>query len=707
MLADLTLSLRYIHKYPFVRLVIPWIAGVFFGDYFFEPQADYSLHFLVFVLSGCLSFLFYYLKSYSLRWCFGVSLTGFCVMGGWLSVISQLEKVSHDFPKEESAYRVVLTDYPDEKENTYLCKAFLKERLDTVESHGMNQQVILYVAKDSLAARLQCGDELLVSANIAPPVNQGNFDEFDYERYLLRKGIGGTGYVAMDKWKLLRTGCYTSFQTKATVYRKNVIALYRELGFEGEELAVLSALTIGDQAELSESVLESYAVSGASHILALSGSHIAMLSVLLFFVIRLPAQWGKYGVCLRGGIILLLLWSFAFFTGFSPSVIRSVCMFSMLTLAGIINRKSVTINLLASTAFLMLLCNPVWLFDVGFQLSFLAVAAILLIQPPIHRLITVKSKIGKYVWSVMSVSIAAQLGTAPLVLLYFSRFSTHFLLTNLIVIPLVSLILYVAILVLIFTPITLIQSGLVWILKKMLFMLNAFVRWVEQLPYASIDNIWLYKGEVCLIYLFIMLLFLSFAFRKRMYYNRLIQASLFCLLALCTVHVAMYWNDRPQRSLVFYNVRKCPVVHSIAADGKSWLVYADSSGNRKPLYRTASNYWKHHHLLPPIELTSDYGDRDIQVLNQILTFGKSRVCMISDNRWENKITAAPLSIDYLYLCKGCNGSMKELIKLFTPSCVVLDASLSEYRKKNLSAECHLLGIRLVSLSEEGSVRFLL
>ena len=157
-----------------------------------------------------------------------------------------------------------------------------------------------------------------------------------------------------------------------------------------------------------------------------------------------------------------------------------------------------------------MLCNPVWLFDVGFQLSFVAVISILLLQPLVFRLFTMKTKIGKYVWGILSVSIAAQVGTAPLIMFYFSRFSTHFLLTNLVVIPLVTIILYVAVLMLFLTPVSWLQIWVAEGARKLLEVLNLFVRWVEQLPYSSIDGIWLYPLEVFGIYVVLSLLFYYF-----------------------------------------------------------------------------------------------------------------------------------------------------------------------------------------------------
>lgn len=707
-----------------MRLIIPWIAGVFCGERFFSSSTELIWGILAFILLFALAFFLYFLKRYSLRWCFGVTITALCFTGGWLGITKQFQQTIYTFPQEEAIYRVLITDTPQAKEHTYLCRTLLKEHCDSIGIHPIDRNAILYLKRDSAAAQLRTGDELLVSTRISPPANNKNFDEFDYARYLIRKGICGTGYVASGKWSILSSGgrpLYLSLRPDATnnhylrtsmlylrnianSYREKIISLYRELGFNGDELAVLSALTIGDKTELSESIRESYSVAGASHILALSGLHIGLLYALLLFILQPVAKRGNAGRCLRSVFLIVLLWTFAFFTGFSPSVVRSVTMFSLLALADMFGRQSFSLNTLAATAWFMLLCNPAWLFDVGFQLSFVAVTSILLIQKPIYQLFTIKSRIGKYVWGLMSVSIAAQLGTAPLVLFYFSRFSTHFLLTNLAVIPLVTIILYIAVFMLLLTPISWIQTYVAEGVKKLLEILNLFVRWIEQLPYSSIDGIWLYQLEVFGIYISLFLLF--YYYMNRRYKNLITCLSFILLLATC--HVTMLWIDRPQSSLVFYNVRGCPAVHCIESDGHSWINYVDTLSDKQLLKRAATNYWNHHHLLPSKEITADYKTTTFSRQQQMLSWQGCRICMVTDNRWRNNSTDSVLyTIDYLYLCKGYDGHLEELTRLFVPGCIILDASLSEYRRNRLEDECKQSGLRFISLSEEGSVCFLL
>lgn len=303
-----------------MRLVIPWIAGVFCGERFFDCSMDvlWGVSASIFLL--ILVFLFHFCKHYSQRWCFGAVLTVLCFAGGWTGITWQLQQTQYTFPDDDVIYRALITDTPQPRERTSLCRVLVKEYYDSIGSHPVERKAILYLKQDSAAACLKSGDELLVSTRISPPVNQKNFDEFDYARYLMRRSISGTGYVAAGKWITLRSVqtngvIHLRLRCLADSYREKVIALYRQLGFTGDELAVLSALTIGDKTELSESVRESYSIAGASHILALSGLHIGLLYAFLFFILRPVARKGRTGRCVRSVFLLVLLWAFCLFYG--------------------------------------------------------------------------------------------------------------------------------------------------------------------------------------------------------------------------------------------------------------------------------------------------------------------------------------------------------------------------------------------------------
>lgn len=704
------MSFAFLHRYPFLRLLFPLATGIYVGDELFFRDCELPVG-LVFAIGLPLLVLLiaaYFLKCYAHRWLFGILLFLLFFVSGaaWMNI--QLQQTSVSFAETEAVYHATITEKPEEKERSILCRVELIAANDSADNsialvppHPVT--ALLYLAKDSLSRLLCSGEELLVAARISPPANNGNPDEFDYSCYSTRKGISGTGYVAADSWQKLSHRTTPSLRQQALAWRERVLAIYRNLGFQEDAFAVLSALTVGYKEELSEEIKETYSVSGASHVLALSGLHIGFLyGLLLFCLKRLPDRWK--GVCLfRALVIVALLWSFAFFTGLSPSVVRSVVMCSLFALSGAFGRESFSMNTLSAAAFFMLLCQPAWLFDVGFQLSFCAVAAILLLQPRFYQLLPVSNRVGKSIWGLLSVSIVAQIGTAPLVLLYFSRFSTHFLLTNLVVIPLVSICMYAAVLLLLLTPFPWFQSVVAFGVKGLVELLNSFVRWVEHLPWASLDDVWVYPLEVLTFYLAFLCLLYYWTVRS----GKSLITCLVCALFLCSFHVAMLLNDRPQECLAFYNVRGCPVAHCIAADGRSWLAYGDSLPDEKRLRRVLSRHWQHLHLDDPQPVTADREEPSFSSHNQILSFGGRRVCMVSDNRWRNKWAGQPLYIDYLYLCKGYDGQLEWLSGLFSFQTVILDASLSDYRREAFKKECRQLGVHFISLAEKGSVRFLL
>lgn len=227
--------------------------------------------------------------------------------------------------------------------------SFLKNStLTDVYSHP---QVLLYFQQDSIAATLKRGDRLWIHARIAPPSNKGIPHEFDYARFLQRRGISGTSFIPSGHWRKAGHDSLRTFRQKAADHQEKIVNLYRKLGFQGDELAILSALTVGDKDDLSEDIIETYSITGASHVLALSGLHIGFLYALLWFLTAPIWKRFRFLKLPSLALIIILLWGFAFLTGLSPSVVRSVCMFSILTLSHLQPEKSISANTLAATAF--------------------------------------------------------------------------------------------------------------------------------------------------------------------------------------------------------------------------------------------------------------------------------------------------------------------------------------------------------------------
>lgn len=373
-----------------------------------------------------------------------------------------------------ATYQFVLTDYPSARAKTFRCEA---------------GDVYLYLQPDSTRALPSMGDTVQVRTQLQTP---GFFGDFDYGTYLRRQGIVATGMVWRDRWQTVGKGRPSG----AKKWRHQLVERYRTLGFEGAELGTLSALTLGYKEYLDNDQKRSFRNSGAAHVLAVSGLHTGILYLILLQLLTGFGRWkplyeDRLHRCINSVIVVALMWLYACLTGLTPSVVRSVVMLTLVEVAHMCYRQPISMNTLAAAAFVILAACPNDLFAVSFQLSFAAVAAILLLVPllrdivPIYR-IRNRCVCGfvQFIWDLVVVSLAAQLGTLPISLYYFGQTANYFLLTNLMVIPLTSVIVWLAVAVLTVGWIPCIGMWLVYPLRWAVVGLNTAVGWVEHLPGA-------------------------------------------------------------------------------------------------------------------------------------------------------------------------------------------------------------------------------
>lgn len=499
-----------IQKHPSIRLLLPLVAGIVVGWYLPISHIEWEWVSVIAIFAWGVLVTESVLSKRN-DWVFGSVLNIFLICVGYLLTSWQLTKTEYSFSGKADSYIAVVKEHPQEKPRTYLLLS------DVYEHNGKSHLFLLYIAKDEASASITRNDTILLKTKLQAPSNE-NTGDFDYVSYLKRKGISGTAYIGAKDWKIKGHNSHTSWLQRLQDYREIVINKYKSLGFKDDTLAVLAALTTGVKDDLSDEIRETYSVAGVSHILALSGLHIGLIyGFMLFFLIPL---WKRmpyikpFSIC----FIIVTLWLYAIFTGLSTSVVRSTFMFSVHAIALLREERPATIHILTLTAFGMLLYNPLWIFDVSFQLSFTAVASILTLQPIISAMLPQPSNgIIKKMKDIMTVSIAAQVGTAPLIVLYFHRFSTHFLLSNLLVLPIITIIIYGAVFMLILTPFANLQQWVGDGINCLINFLNGTLHQLTHLPLASIDNLWTNVIEItffyCCIYLFIRYLNLRTASR--------------------------------------------------------------------------------------------------------------------------------------------------------------------------------------------------
>jgi competence protein ComEC len=472
---------------PLLRLAVCLMAGIVIGN---DVEAG---HWLLPVLAGAVVLALLLWKKALLQ---SVAIAVCFVLLGWLLTARQKESLRVQWPEKEVKYEAVVLSEPQEKPKTMAVDIML------VKS---GQKLKGYFYKDERSRGLRIGDGLSIQSRIRENSNWHR-GAFDYRRYLEIHGFTGSTFVSSWKWQKVRVsleGLSRLERTKLYFLRLRTRLLKRLAVDEssGDQYAVVAAMALGDKSALTKELKEVYAVTGASHVLALSGLHLGIIYTLLSLLI-IGRRWQMVSQML----IVLCIWAFVFLVGMSTSVVRSATMLTVYALLSLGYRDKMTVNTLAFTAIVMLMVHPLSLYDVGFQMSFMAVLAILVFMPlleglfPTEYLLTHQSV--RWLWSMVAVSVSAQIGVAPLIAYYFGRFSTFFLLTNFIVIPAATLILWLSPVVLLFPSLAYL---LLYIVKCLNTVLGQMAAWpgasIEALHPTVLQTVMIYVVILCITYI--------------------------------------------------------------------------------------------------------------------------------------------------------------------------------------------------------------
>ena len=413
--------------WPSIRLVIPLAGGIILSDTIQDTGAITAAVQVLIVITSAATLLSFVIGGRLAR-IYGLSLSlCFFSLGVW-SYGHCRTKVVVEWPQQASAHCGILTDWPQEKARSF------RLDLELRDSACYGRNIILYVPKDSAAASLEPGMHVIFNGVVEKPHNDESSD-FDYASYLYRHNVSGTLWVNSDHWKIMATSGTPCLKIRAVRLRRHLVDKLKEWGLQDNALAVTAAVSLGEKRNMDSGLKQTYSVSGASHVLAVSGLHVGIMC--WFLGLLLPSALFPYRMSwLRELVIMAIMWTYAFAIGMPLSITRSLIMFTMLAFCRSIRRDSSSVNTLAFAALAILVVNPQGLFDMSFQLSFCAVLSILLFEPMLRGLYSPGTAAGKYLWGIITVSVAAQIGTAPIVMYNFSSFSTYFLITNLLVIPL-------------------------------------------------------------------------------------------------------------------------------------------------------------------------------------------------------------------------------------------------------------------------------
>ncbi len=498
-------------------------------------------------------------------------------------------------PNKDSlqTYRLQLTDYPAEKAKTVLINASLTHLQDSNTWLPIQGNIKLYLQKDSLSFTLQPGDILLVNTTLQHQSSL-NPDEFDYMNYLRLTGFCATAYADTNHYLYLEHQPIRTLRNLAIQCRQYLYNRYKQCGLTGTALGVVSALTLGYTEDLDKVTRQTFTAAGAAHILAVSGMHTAIIFAVLWSFLTLfgfrPVLYKDKKRGLRLTLIcIIVLWFYAFLTGLTPSILRSVLMITLFLIGRQLTYQQDTYNTLFAATFIELLIYPLHLFTASFLLSYSAVFALIYLCPRFERWYEPKTKIGTFFWQTLVVSFAAQIGTLPLTLYLFGQTSNYFIITNIIVLGASYLVMIFAVLAILFLPIPYISIGTNWCLEKSTWLMIESASWIENIPH-SVTYFQLSTFGILALYLAIITVCLYFK-RKRWFW--LIVSILLFLSIPAEYAYQLYHEERTTALIPFSASREIVLLHR---EGRNTTILTTDSIAAE---RVTANYRRVHHLHQP------------------------------------------------------------------------------------------------------------
>lgn len=463
------------YQRPFQLIALLLVTGIVIQHYFGLPSAlgGYLLG-----CSGAVSLLLWRL-GYDKNWGFvGILFFAFIALGMTVTVNAGNGRLENQMESRTHFYTAEIVE---------LANTEVRWKKAICEVTGIVRNEVLQPMKERIlliinAENIREGDQLFFSSRLEFISNKGNPGEFDAVHYWRSKGVDRIGFLSEDDFKLIASvdpSLLKSLFRRASSYLGNVLSTF----LSNSELSVAKALILGDKSMLSAETKSQFSNAGAMHVLAVSGLHVGIVLYLLIYIFgQFPRIFSRNGAYL---LAIILIWMYAGITGFSPSVLRSTFMFSVLVIGQLVSKKSDGLNTLFLTAVVMLLLDPLLLYDIGFQLSYLAMIGILAFYKPISELVTIKNKWLRKIGEGTAVGIAAQLTTVPLTLYYFHQFPNYFALTNIGMMAFAGLILGFGIVLLVTHWIsflsTLLGLGLLLLLGWMIY----FIQFIDGLPFST------------------------------------------------------------------------------------------------------------------------------------------------------------------------------------------------------------------------------
>lgn len=598
--------LLFLKRTPLVKFMMPFLLGIIAG---YEWSIPARVVLVSFLLSVFVYFLIIRISSkyhlYHIRFVPGVCLIIAALSWGIFYMNARLP----NYVNADSEVKVVVRFLSNtgESAQSFKYEGQLMMSEDSIMRPVMHSTGKIYLKKGSWERYPKPGEVWLLKGRLMPFVSPALPYMFNYSEYLIKNRIAFQLYCSDQACLLSLQDHVFNLEVFFAKIKEQLLSQFRNHGMGEQELAVLNALFLGDKTDLSAAQKESYSSAGAMHLLAVSGLHVGIIYLLALFLLKSVGI--SRNSLLMALSILLLLWLYAILTGLSPSVMRATIMFSMLEVGRWSKRRLYIFNVIAASMLIILLIDPLAVFSIGFWLSHVAVMSIVLFYPLINRWFTFNFCLFKWLWSLIAVSLAAQVGTIPICIAFFHDFPVYFLITNLMLLPLVAPILLLAIVSLLFQFSSFVSEMLIGCLTDLIRFLNNAVTWIEGLPYAVWTHLDLNWLQGMLYYGFVLSILFYVEKKHLPYLRRAILVGLVFVFSL-----TFYPFFIPAKVLIIATIRGELVVNYF--DHRTNEVYIQSEKLLSHLPYYFKGVWAHYHASACIGVKSKkdliYGSFDVK-----------------------------------------------------------------------------------------------
>ncbi|HAL80897.1 MAG TPA: hypothetical protein DCO83_00615 [Mucilaginibacter sp.] len=660
---------------PVVILLVPFLLGIGLGLSLPAGPGIFWLSIIFFALSFVFIILnvnYSRLGLYKFRWLGSIFIFLILFLFAWISVsrYSELNRSDH-FSKIPSEYLVVkITNEPNLKNGFLRFTASVEESINSGKKTSTSGTLLIAI-KDSSAKNLYYGDELLIPAKyntIDPPFNPA---EFNYKKYLAEKNIYYQAFLYRKQYVALAANTGNPLIARSLRLRQQLVEKLKRNMRDTGAVAVASTLILGYKADLSDDIKQAYSKTGTMYVLSVSGGQVAIIYILLTIVLKFLNRY-KHGKLVKAVIIISVIWYYAMLTGFSLSVCRVALMVSLVTIGKTFSRHINTLNILAVSAFLLLMYDPFFITEVGFQISCIAVSGLILFQPVVYQWLKFKNKIADKLWAVCSVSMAAQVIVFPLSALYFHQFPVYFLFSNLFIVIPSAIAMYSGILYLLLPQIPFVSKPIAFILEKTIQVMNKGLSFIENAPYAGINKLWLTTPEYLLLYI-IIISFFYFLYDKNL---RLLKLSLFCYLLFCISFCLKKTSLSRTDSIAWLNLKKHQGI--VFKKGNEAIVLTDLKNTDKIYQYSIQPYLDSCRVSNAVvyNLSQDINTPWLMKKRNLVQFSNKKI-VIFDRQMTGNVMPQKFNTDYIYLTGNPDTGLNNIDNNFNYQELVIDGSNSD------------------------------